>query len=77
MDVYAYELLFRNGNNNSANIVNGEEATSQVMGNSLAEVGLETGDALSNEFFSTGFDQINDLYLQAMQFADKSAVNLN
>jgi EAL and modified HD-GYP domain-containing signal transduction protein len=41
MDVYAYELLFRNGNDNSANFVNGEEATSQVIGNSLAEVGLE------------------------------------
>lgn len=41
MDVYAYELLFRDGNNNAANIADGERATSQVISNSLAEIGLE------------------------------------
>ncbi|GAB6035204.1 EAL and HDOD domain-containing protein [Galenea microaerophila] len=38
---YAYELLFRNGKGeNIANILNGEEATTQVIMNTLGEFGL-------------------------------------
>ncbi len=38
--VYAYELLYRSSENNYANIVDGDDATSQVLINALMEVGL-------------------------------------
>jgi len=40
-NVYGYELLFRNGKNNSANIINGNQASTQVMLNALTEFGLD------------------------------------
>ena len=40
MDLYAYELLFRGEDGRGALEKSGEEATSQVMHNALAEIGL-------------------------------------
>ncbi len=38
--VYAYELLYRSSENNYADVVDGDDATSQVLINALMEVGL-------------------------------------
>lgn len=40
--VYAYELLFRSGSENSANIVDGNQASTQVMINALTDFGLDS-----------------------------------
>jgi len=42
LDVYAYELLFRDGNVGGANVVDGNKATSQVIINTFLEMGVET-----------------------------------
>ncbi len=41
LEVYAYELLFRGGDGNQANIVDGDQATSRVIANTFIEMGLE------------------------------------
>lgn len=41
MEVYAYELLFRNSGANQANAVSGDQATSQVLLNTFSEFGLD------------------------------------
>lgn len=40
LNVYAYELLYRGGENNQANVTDGDDATSQVLVNALMEIGL-------------------------------------
>lgn len=57
LDVVAYELLFRDGNQNSANFVDGDYATSKVLINSLVEIGLENlvGNRLAFVNFTRGF----------------------
>jgi len=40
LSVYGYELLYRAGAANSANVVDGDVATSQVLVNALMEIGL-------------------------------------
>ncbi len=40
--VYAYELLFRNGKETSANVIDGNQASTQVMLNALTEFGLDS-----------------------------------
>ncbi|WP_298862327.1 EAL and HDOD domain-containing protein [uncultured Gimesia sp.] len=40
LNIFAYELLFRNSEQNQANVINGDQATSQVLLNSLIEIGL-------------------------------------
>ena len=50
LNVYAYELLYRAGNeSNHANVTDGDDATSQVLVNALIEIGLPelTGTALA------------------------------
>src|SRR5687768_9117957 len=42
LEVVAYELLFRSGNTNWANITDGEYATSQVIHHAIQEIGLES-----------------------------------
>jgi c-di-GMP phosphodiesterase len=42
LDVYAYELLFRSGEGNHAGVMDGDQATSQVILNTFMEIGLET-----------------------------------
>lgn len=41
MEVYGYELLFRDANAGAANITDGDAATSAVIINSFAEIGIE------------------------------------
>ncbi|KAF0107712.1 MAG: putative signal transduction protein containing EAL and modified HD-GYP domain, partial [Chloroflexi bacterium] len=41
MEVYAYELLYRSDQNNQAVFNDGDQATMQVILNSLVEIGLE------------------------------------
>jgi len=41
LDVFAYELLFRNGTENKATFVNGDEATSQVILHACVNIGLD------------------------------------
>jgi len=47
MKVYAYELLYRSSDQNSANFGDGDQATTQVILNTLIEMGLDSivGDA--------------------------------
>ena len=40
LNVYAYELLYRAGELNQANVVDGDDATSKVLINALIEIGL-------------------------------------
>lgn len=40
LEVHAYELLYRDGNVTQARVVNGEDATAQVLVNALIEIGL-------------------------------------
>lgn len=42
MNVYAYELLFRNGLAHGADVVDGNQATTQVMLNTFTEFGLDS-----------------------------------
>lgn len=41
MEVFGYELLYRDGTSNSAHIVDGDEATARVMVNTILEMGLD------------------------------------
>ena len=41
LSVYAYELLYRDSEQNAAHIVDGDMATSQVLVNSLMDIGLQ------------------------------------
>ena len=40
-NVYAYELLFRSGEENASNVVSDDLATSLVLSNTFIEIGLE------------------------------------
>ncbi len=42
LDVVAYELLFRSGEVNRADITDGDRATSQVVHDAFMEIGLDT-----------------------------------
>lgn len=41
LQVYAYELLFRSNASNQANIIDGDQATSAVIVNSIMDIGLD------------------------------------
>ncbi len=41
MEVFGYELLYRDGTGNSANIMDGDEATARVMVNTFLELGID------------------------------------
>ncbi len=41
VDVFAYELLYRGGDSNQANFLDGDAATASVMMNTMLEIGLE------------------------------------
>ncbi len=41
MNLFAYELLFRSGDHAVANVIDGGQATSQVMVNAFTEIGLD------------------------------------
>ena len=40
--VYAYELLYRAGEQNQSNVINGDQATSSVVANTLMLIGLDS-----------------------------------
>ena len=40
-NLYAYELLFRDGSENAAGVVDGDQATSRVIINVFLEIGLD------------------------------------
>lgn len=42
LNVHAYELLYRSSGANSAHVVDGDQATSQVILNTFVEIGLDT-----------------------------------
>lgn len=42
LDVFAYELLFRSGEGEEASVMDGDQATSQVILNTFMEMGLDT-----------------------------------
>ena len=41
MEIFGYELLYRDGTGNSANIMDGDEATAKVMVNTFLELGID------------------------------------
>ncbi len=41
LDVYAYELLFRSNESNQASVRDGDQATSEVLVNSIIDIGLD------------------------------------
>ena len=41
LNLYAYELLFRQGNHEQANVTNDEQATTRVLVNTFIEIGLD------------------------------------
>jgi len=56
LNVYAYELLFRSGEDNSALIVDDDSATAQVIVNAFMEIGIDqlVGDKLAFVNFPRG-----------------------
>ncbi len=56
--LYAYELLFRNGSRNAADVTDGVQATATVIANAFSELGVEA--ALGN---CRGFINIDEAFL--------------
>ena len=52
MDVFGYELLYRDGTGNCANILDGDEATAKVMVNTFLEIGIDHIAGNANAFFN-------------------------
>jgi EAL and modified HD-GYP domain-containing signal transduction protein len=52
LNVHAYELLYRNGEENSARIFDGDAATAQVLVNALIEIGLPDIIGASHAFIN-------------------------
>ncbi|MCZ6596770.1 MAG: hypothetical protein O7B99_03955, partial [Planctomycetota bacterium] len=57
LDVYAYEILFRSGDVDHADFVEGDRATSQVILNTFSEIGLDrvVGERLAFLNVTRGF----------------------
>lgn len=52
MQVYAYELLYRDTDNNAAEVLDGDRASSLVILNALSDIGLERLVGKSKAFFN-------------------------
>ncbi|MGV7227175.1 MAG: EAL and HDOD domain-containing protein [Nitrospirales bacterium] len=52
MEVFGYELLYRDGTGNSANIMDGDEATARVMVNTFLEMGIDQIAGNAQAFFN-------------------------
>lgn len=52
LDTYAYELLFRDGHQNRANVFDGDKATSQVILNTFLDIGFEKVVGSSKAFLN-------------------------
>ena len=57
LEVFAYELLYREGSRKTAGVVDGDQATSRVLINAFTEIGLErvTGDRPAFVNLTRGF----------------------
>lgn len=52
MEVFGYELLYRDGTGNCANIMDGDEATAKVMVNTFLEIGIDQIAGNAQAFFN-------------------------
>ncbi len=52
MEVFGYELLYRDGTGNCANIMDGDEATAKVMVNTFLEIGIDNIAGNAQAFFN-------------------------
>jgi EAL and modified HD-GYP domain-containing signal transduction protein len=66
MAVYGYELLFRNGEQNHAGDIDGNQASSQVMLNTLTEFGLDSIVGKHFAFINLTQDLLNDDVIQLL-----------
>ncbi len=64
LNVVAYELLFRSGEQNQAGVLDGDRATSQVVLNTFLEIGLDTIVGRKRAFFNLTRDFILQDYSQ-------------
>lgn len=64
LNVVAYELLFRSGEANSANVVDGDSATTDVLLNAITEIGIEQLVGVHRAF-------INLTHNHVLQMAEK------
>src|SRR5680860_308327 len=75
--VFGYELLYRDGQANSAQIIDGDEATARVMVNTFLEMGIDqiagTGQAFinltANFFLSQNYEVLpkNNVVLEVLE----------
>ncbi|MDH3504492.1 MAG: HDOD domain-containing protein [Nitrospirota bacterium] len=76
-EVFGYELLYRDGQTNSAQVVDGDEATARVMVNTFLEMGIDhiagTGQAFinmtANFFLSQNYEVLpkNNVVLEVLE----------
>ncbi len=66
MAVYAYELLFRNGEQNHAGVIDGNQASSQVMLNTFTEFGLDSIVGNHFAFINLTQDLLSDEIIQLL-----------
>ena len=66
MAVYAYELLFRNGEQNHAEFIDGNQASSQVMMNTFTEFGLDSIVGNHFAFINLTQDLLSDEIIQLL-----------
>lgn len=66
MTVYAYELLFRTGQQNHAGIIDGNQASSQVMLNTFTEFGLDSIVGKHFAFINLTQDLLTDEIIQLL-----------
>ena len=64
--VYAYELLFRNGHSANANVVDGNQASTQVMLNTLTEFGLDSIVGKHRAFINLTHELLVDELIQVL-----------
>jgi len=77
LDVFAYELLFRSGDANAANVTDGDTATSDVILNALTEIGMETLVGQHKAFINLTYNHIlNMSNLPYPEFKEKLVLEI-
>ena len=66
LDVIAYELLFRNSEENRGQFVDGDQATSQVLLNACLDIGLDTLVGTKRAFINVTLDFLLQDYALAL-----------
>lgn len=66
MTVYGYELLFRNGEQDHAGVIDGNQASTQVMLNTLTEFGLDSIVGKHLAFINLTQDLLNDELIELL-----------